>query len=214
MSWDKKVAVNYAKSHASSHSQGRCGEYTRKAVIHHLQEEVMKAFPLIVLILLICGCTPSHRDSTQDVKQFYLSWMKNYTQDPDAPRETSALLQRYVAKEVIGRLALIDTLYEQEIVQADYFMYVQDYAPAWIPLLRVGQAQPFLGGEKLNLQLGTESAPIQLEVYTRWEEERWKIYRVRDAGRHYEQPIYNAGEITRARAWSAEIAPEYEKMPN
>ncbi len=213
MSWDKKVAVNYAKSHASSHSQGRCAEYTRKAVIHHLQEEVMKAFPLIVLILLICGCTPSHRDSTQDVKQFYLSWMKNYTQDPDAPRETSALLQRYVAKEVIGRLALIDTLYEQEIVQADYFMYVQDYAPAWIPLLRVGQAQPFLGGEKLNLQLGTESAPIQLEVYTRWEEGRWKIYRVRDAGRHYEQPIYNAGEITRARAWSAEIAPEYEKMP-
>ncbi|MGQ3663758.1 YbjP/YqhG family protein [Citrobacter braakii] len=173
----------------------------------------MKAFPLIVLILLICGCTPSHRDSTQDVKQFYLSWMKNYTQDPDAPRETSALLQRYVAKEVIGRLALIDTLYEQEIVQADYFMYVQDYAPAWIPLLRVGQAQPFLGGEKLNLQLGTESAPIQLEVYTRWEEGRWKIYRFRDAGRHYEQPIYNAGEITRARAWSAEIAPEYEKMP-
>lgn len=213
MSWDEKVAVNYAKSHASSHSQGRGAEYTHKAVIHHLQEEVMKAFPLIVLILLICGCTPSHRDSTQDVKQFYLSWMKNYTQDPDAPRETSALLQRYVAKEVIGRLALIDTLYEQEIVQADYFMYVQDYAPAWIPLLRVGQAQPFLGGEKLNLQLGTESAPIQLEVYTRWEEGRWKIYRVRDAGRHYEQPIYNAGEITRARAWSAEIAPEYEKMP-
>ena len=80
-------------------------------------------------------------------------------------------------------------------------------------LLRVGQAQPFLGGEKLNLQLGTESAPIRLEVYTRWEEGRWKIYRVRDAGRHYEQPIYNAGEITRARAWSAEIAPEYEKMP-
>lgn len=214
MSWDKKVAVNYAKSHASSYSQGRGAEYTCKAVIHHLQEEVMKAFPLIVLVLLICGCTPSHRDSTQDVKQFYLSWMKNYTQDPDAPRETSALLQRYVAKEVIGRLALIDTLYEQEIMQADYFMYVQDYAPAWIPLLRVGQAQPFLGGEKLNLQLGTESAPIQLEVYTRWEEGRWKIYRVRDAGRHYEQPIYNAGEITRARAWSAEIAPEYEKMPN
>lgn len=213
MSWDKKVAVNYAKSHASSYSQGRGAEYTHKAVIHHLQEEVMKAFPLIVLILLICGCTPSHRDSTQDVKQFYLSWMKNYTQDPDAPRETSALLQRYVAEEVIGRLALIDTLYEQEIVQADYFMYVQDYAPAWIPLLRVGQAQPFLGGEKLNLQLGTESAPIRLEVYTRWEEGRWKIYRVRDAGRHYEQPIYNAGEITRARAWSAEIAPEYEKMP-
>ena len=169
----------------------------------------MKALSLIALILSLCGCSTTQRDSAQDVKQFYLSWMKDWTEE----RDTSVLLQRYVAKEVTDRLALIDTLYEQEIVQADYFMYVQDYAPAWIPLLRVGQAQPFLGGEKLNLQLGTESAPIRLEVYTRWEEGRWKIYRVRDAGRHYEQPIYNAGEITRARAWSAEIAPEYEKMP-
>ncbi|MGK7488225.1 hypothetical protein ACSREC_29305, partial [Salmonella enterica] len=24
MSWDKRVAVNYAKTHAGSHSQGRC----------------------------------------------------------------------------------------------------------------------------------------------------------------------------------------------
>ncbi|MGK7488222.1 hypothetical protein ACSREC_29290, partial [Salmonella enterica] len=24
MSWDKRMAVNYAKTHAGSHSQGRC----------------------------------------------------------------------------------------------------------------------------------------------------------------------------------------------
>lgn len=32
MSWDKRVAVNYAKTHAGSHSQGRCAEFTRKAI--------------------------------------------------------------------------------------------------------------------------------------------------------------------------------------
>ena len=32
MSWNKTTAVNYAKSHASSHSQGRCAEFTRKAI--------------------------------------------------------------------------------------------------------------------------------------------------------------------------------------
>ncbi|MDE9620717.1 YbjP/YqhG family protein [Citrobacter portucalensis] len=174
----------------------------------------MKTFSLITLILALCGCSAPHRDSTQDVKQFYFAWMNNYTQDLDTPHDTSALLQHYVAKDVINRLALIDSLYEQEILDSDYFMYVQDYDSEWIPLLRVGPAQPFLGGEKVEVQLGgpTGEAPILLEVYTCWEEGRWKIYRVRDLGNQFEQPIYSAGDIARAKSWSAEIAPEYEKM--
>lgn len=32
MSWNKTTAVNHAKSHAGSHSQGRCAEFTRKAI--------------------------------------------------------------------------------------------------------------------------------------------------------------------------------------
>ncbi|QLY70369.1 YbjP/YqhG family protein [Citrobacter freundii] len=170
----------------------------------------MKTFSFIALILLLCGCATTHHGSTEDVKQFYLAWMSAYTQD----RDTSALMQRYVAKEVTDRLALIDTLYEQEILNSDYFMYVQDYDPTWIPQLQVGQAQPFLGGEKVDVQLGGPpgETQVQLEVYTRKEDGRWKIYRVRDAGSHFEYPIYSAGDITWAKAWSAEIAPEYEKM--
>ncbi|ECF6029925.1 DUF3828 domain-containing protein [Salmonella enterica subsp. salamae] len=171
----------------------------------------MKTFSLVALILLLCSCSTPHHDSTQAVKQFYTSWMTAFTNDLDTSDDATALMQRYVAKEVIHRLTLIQSLYEQEIVEADYFMYVQDYAPEWIPQLRVGKAHPFLGGEKVDVQLGTESTPIHLEVYTRWEEGRWKIYRVRDAGNGYEQPIYDAGAITQAEAWSAKIAPEYEK---
>lgn len=110
----------------------------------------MKAFSLIALVLLLCGCSTPRHDSSRDVKQFYLAWMSAYTQE----RDTSALMQRYVAKDVINRLALIDGLYEQEILDSDYFMYVQDYDPEWIPLLRVGPAQPFLDGEKVEVQLG------------------------------------------------------------
>ncbi|BBV29970.1 YbjP/YqhG family protein [Citrobacter werkmanii] len=170
----------------------------------------MKAFSLIALILMLCGCYAPHQDSTQAVKQFYLAWMSAYTQD----RDTSALMQRYVAKDVIDRLALIDSLYEQEIINSDYFMYVQDYDPKWIPLLQIGAAEPFLGGEKVGVQLGGPAGetPMQLEVYTRWEEGRWKIYRVRDLGNQFEQPIYSTGDITQAKAWSAKIASEYEKM--
>lgn len=143
----------------------------------------MKTFSLVALILLLCSCSAPHHDSTQAVKQFYTSWMTTFTNDVNTPDDTTALMQRYVAKEVIHRLALIQSLYEQEIVGADYFMYAQDYAPEWIPQLRVGKAHPFLGGEKVDVLLATESTPIHLEVYTRWEEGRWKIYRVRDADR-------------------------------
>ncbi|MDA8480731.1 YbjP/YqhG family protein [Citrobacter sp. Awk 4] len=170
----------------------------------------MKAFSLIALILL-SGCTAAHRDSTQDVKQFYLSWMKIYTDDVSTPDETEAVMHRYVARQLVERLDLINSFYEQEIVGSDYFMYVQDYAPTWIPLLRVGQVQPFLGGEKLNVQLGTELEPIYLEVYTRREDGNWKIYRVRDVGNHYEHPVYSAGEIEHAREWSDRSNPGTKK---
>lgn len=170
----------------------------------------MKSLSLVALVLLLCGCSATRHDSSRDVKQFYLAWMSAYTQE----RDTSALMQRYVAKDVINRLALIDSLYEQEILNSDYFMYVQDYDPKWIPLLRVKSALSFLGGEKMEVQLGgpTGEVPMQLEVYTRWEDGHWKIYRVRDLGNQFGQPIYSAGDIAHAKEWSLEIAPEYEKL--
>ncbi len=76
----------------------------------------MKTFSLVALILLLCSCSAPHHDSTQAVKQFYTSWMTTFTNDVNPPDDTTALMQRYVAKEVIHRLALIQSLYEQEIV--------------------------------------------------------------------------------------------------
>lgn len=114
----------------------------------------MKTFSLVALILLLCSCSAPHQDSTQAVKQFYTSWMTTFTNDVNTPDDTTALMQRYVAKEVIHRLALIQSLYEQEIVGADYFMYAQDYAPEWIPQLRVGKAHPFRRRRKSGCSVG------------------------------------------------------------
>lgn len=174
----------------------------------------MKTFLLLPLILLLCRCSTPSQESANDVKQFYLAWMTALTAESDTSHNTTELMQRYVAKEVIDRLTLIDSFHEQEIVDSDYFMYAQDYAPEWIPQLQVGQARPFLGGEKVDVQLGGpgDQPTIRLEVYTRREGKRWKIYRVRDVGNHFEHPIYSAGAIARARTWSAEIASEYEPL--
>ncbi len=55
---------------------------------------------------------------------------------------------------------------------------------------------------KVDVLLATESTPIHPEVYTRWEE--WtlenSVSRFRDADVAGEQPIYDAGAITRAEA--------------
>lgn len=61
----------------------------------------MKTFSLVALILLLCSCSAPHHDSTQAVKQFYTSWMTTFTNDVNPPDDTTALMQRYVAKEVI-----------------------------------------------------------------------------------------------------------------
>ncbi|HCD7550152.1 TPA: YbjP/YqhG family protein [Citrobacter farmeri] len=171
---------------------------------------------LSLLLLLLSGCTVHHDTSSRSVvNQFYLQYMTIYTSDNDESliNYTNPIYGKYVSTEIIQRLKQIDNYYEQEIVNSDYFMYVQDYAPEWIAKFHTGTASAFLGGEKVEVWLGDSSTRlIHLLVYTRREDGQWKIYRVRDLTNQFEHPIYDAGAIARARAWSAEIAPEYELL--
>lgn len=172
----------------------------------------MKAFSLIVLILLLAACSTFH-SSTQDVQQFYSAWMKLCSLEQDTSPAASALMQRYVARDVIARLKLINTFYEQQIVESDYFMYTQDCPPEGKSTFHTGTVSAFLGGEKVDVWLGdSDNRDIHLIVYTRREDNQWKIYRVRDLTHPFEHPIYSAGALTHARVWSAEIAPEYENQ--
>ncbi len=97
-------------------------------------------------------------------------------------------MQRYVAKEVIHRPALIQSSRTGDCGR-DYFMYAQDYArQEWIPQLRVGKAHPFLGGEKKMFCWHRVNALFTGSLYPLGRG-TLKIYRVRDADKCCEQPM-------------------------
>ncbi|WP_274621593.1 DUF3828 domain-containing protein [Enterobacter chengduensis] len=58
-----------------------------------------------------------------------------------------------------------------------------------------------MNGEVLPVRIGIEDGGfLNLEVYMRREDGKWKIYRVSDVTDRYEHPIFNTGAITRAKS--------------
>lgn len=173
-------------------------------------------FILPFMLLLLSGCSAYSNtiSSRNTVQQFYTQYMTIYTGEnhESLSNYTDPVYNKYVASGLTERLRQVDGYYEQDIIGADYFMYVQDFSPEWIATLRIGTARPYLGGESVEVWLGDPANNLMhLMVYTRKEEGRWKIYRVRDVTHAFEHAIYDAGTLARARAWSVKIAPEYEK---
>ncbi len=97
-------------------------------------------------------------------------------------------MQRYVAKEVIHRLALIQSFMNRKLwgrlfyVCAGLCARVDSTVTGW-------EAHPFLGGEKWMFCWAQVNAHSRKFSALRWEEGRWKIYRVRDADKGYEQRL-------------------------
>lgn len=168
----------------------------------------MRILFMLLMIVTLGGCSAAPHDSTDTVKQFYHHYMARYTADDTTALDdySDPLYQHYVANDVITRLKYIASLDEQEIVSSDYFLYVQDFSPAWAATFRAGKARAFLGGEQVDVWIGGPGDPEQhLKVFTRRENGTWKIYRVRDEGHHYEQAIYSAGAVAQAAAWAEQL---------
>ncbi|MEI9539800.1 YbjP/YqhG family protein [Enterobacter cancerogenus] len=165
---------------------------------------------IVVLILMLPGCTHQQNDTpeaaTRSFYQQYLQAFANF--DPaDASHsplaDDSPLLRKFVSSGTRFRIAEIHQIYEQEILEADYFTYCQDYAPEWIEQLEVGKAVMQPGGAVLPVYIGIgETKPLQLMVWLRQEDKSWKIYRVRDVTHNYEQHIFDDAAIKAARASS------------
>lgn len=156
---------------------------------------------LILLTLsLLTACTSQTSDNQQAIKQvtdFYRFYLPAFLKDPP-PAYDSTEMHRYVAADTLNRLAAIDKIPEQEIVSADYFMYVQDYDAAWIPAFKAGPARTLMGGKVVDVWLGIDQGRTRhLEAYLKRENMTWKIYRVRDVSNNNEAPIFDAGRIQR-----------------
>ncbi|WPN56045.1 YbjP/YqhG family protein [Pseudomonas sp. P9_31] len=159
----------------------------------------MRILVLLVVGLLTACSVNSDRLAIQQVSDFYAFYLKTFTDSPP-PSYQSAEMQRYVALDTLNRLTAIENIPEQEIVNSDYFIYGQDYDPAWIPAFKAGPERDVIGGKIVDIQLGIEDGKtLHLETYLRPEDGTWKIYRVRDVSHNFESDIFNEAAIQRAR---------------
>jgi len=150
---------------------------------------------LIISLLLACYLPFASANTATDVQKnvtgfynFYLHAFENTS--PDEVIKT-AEMRHYVSATLLRRIAEIYEMPEQEILAADYFTYTQDYDPAWIPHLKVSPARPDGDNMLLDVWLGIENNKhSHLQVWTRKEAGEWKIWRVVDAGEHFEQKLY------------------------
>lgn len=161
---------------------------------------------LILLSLFLTGCTAHIQTPETTVKDFYIFYLNAWVSDSHADSPDSPQMKQYVAKDTLARLKTIQGLEEQEIVEADYFTYSQDYAQEWIPALEVGKAKDFAGGKVIDVWLGMQDGKkYQLRDYLRLEDQKWKIYRVVNVSDGFEQNIFDDRAIAAARAHSLSI---------
>ncbi|QWZ47795.1 YbjP/YqhG family protein [Enterobacter bugandensis] len=160
-----------------------------------------RIFLSFVMLLVSCSSAANQGRSAQDATvSFYKSYLSAFGSDEARPYPADEL-RKYVSADTIARINAIQEIFEQELIESDYFTYTQDYSREWIPALRVENARPFLNGEVVQVIEGVGNGrSIHLEVFLRREDDAWKIYRVRDVTNNYEHPIFNAGAITRAKA--------------
>lgn len=165
----------------------------------------MRAF-LLLVCLVLSGCTNQIQTPENRVEQFYIFYLNALTSEDTQHSSDSPQLREYVAQDTLVRLKEIQKIYEQEIVNSDYFTYGQDYTKEWIPGLKIGQAIDFMGGKSIDVWIGTQDGKNQhLVNYLRMEDGEWKVYRVRSATDNYEQYIFDDNAITAAKTNAVEI---------
>ncbi|MEX9254316.1 DUF3828 domain-containing protein [Pseudenterobacter timonensis] len=148
---------------------------------------------------------------TREFYQHYLQALANYdpaSADRSPIADHSALVNRFVASDTSSRIAEIHAIYEQEILEADYFTSCQDYTLEWVKRLQVGNARLDAAGAAVPVSIGVENGnQLHLMVYLKQENNVWKIYRVRDITHHYEAAIFNDKAIRDAKAHARKVLP-------
>lgn len=176
---------------------------------------MIRIIKILFLSLCITSCTSGYRSTPENTAyQFYLQYLTAFSSfDVTRPansqmNEDSTLIRTYVTKDTIRQLKAIQSIEEQEILESDYFTYVQDYSADWISALKVEASHPSPGGVTVPVSIGIDNSEhIELSVFMRREQGAWKIYRVRDETHDYEQPIFDTGRISAAFAHARTLPP-------
>ncbi|MBT0394301.1 DUF3828 domain-containing protein [Morganella morganii subsp. morganii] len=143
---------------------------------------------LIASLLSACSLATTNQPAEQ-VRNFYNYYLSKFSALPPDYRDPE--LQRYVSENTLNRLHSVIAVPEQEIVTSDYFTYTQDYDPAWIPALKIGDVHDKQGYKIVDVYLGIEDGKhLHLEACLEQDSGVWKIARIRDVTNNYEQKIF------------------------
>ncbi|WBT57187.1 YbjP/YqhG family protein [Kosakonia oryzendophytica] len=146
---------------------------------------------LLLALYLPFASANTGTDVQKEITAFYTYYLNEFGKTPPDELIKTKTMQQWASKKLLARMAVIYDMPEQELLGSDYFTYCQDYDPAWIARLNVSPAKPDGDSMKLDVSLGIENNKAKhLQVWTRKEEGKWKIWRVVDAGNHYEQKLY------------------------
>ena len=161
---------------------------------------------VLLMCLFLTGCATQMDTPEKRTHDFYTFYLTAFVTDSKEDNLDSPKMREYIARDTLFRLQRIFSLYEQEIIGSDYFTYTQDYAAEWIPDLSVSNAINSASGKLVNVELGVgHEQKLQLNVYLRNEDGKWKIYRVTDASHHFEQYIFDDRAIAAAQRYAASI---------
>ncbi|MCG0455166.1 YbjP/YqhG family protein [Enterobacter cloacae complex sp. ECC445] len=161
---------------------------------------------ILLMCLLLTGCATQMDAPEKRTHDFYTFYLTAFVTDSLEDDLDSSKMREYIARDTLSRLKKILSLYEQEIIDSDYFTYTQDYAAEWIPDLSVSNAINYASGKVVNVELGAgNSQKLRLKVYLRNEDGKWKIYRVADASHRFEQNIFDDRAIAAAQRYAASI---------
>lgn len=187
MAWNKHAAASFSTP-----------------CLQDLQEKLMRN--VLLMCLFLTGCATQMVTPEKRTHDFYTFYLMAFVTDSKEDDLDSLKMRDYIAQDTLSRLQKISSLYEQEIIGSDYFTYTQDYAAEWIPDLSVSNAINYASGKVVNVQLGVgNERKLQLKVYLRTEDGKWKIYRVTDVSHHFEQYIFDDRAIAAAQRYAAGI---------
>ncbi|NUL36090.1 DUF3828 domain-containing protein [Kosakonia sacchari] len=145
---------------------------------------------LFALYLPFASATPA-TDAQKSVTAFYRYYLPAF--DTTSPPEMlqKPEMRSWVTEKLLTRIATVYEMPEQEILEADYFTYTQDYSPDWIPQLKTAPAKSHGDSQVVDVWLGVEeNKSHHLQVWTRNEAGAWKIWRVVDITDNFEQKLY------------------------
>lgn len=163
--------------------------------------------PILLLLCIALTACANHVQSPETrVEQFYQFYLNAIVTDNLQSTAVKFQMREYIAQDTLTRLDIIQNIYEQEIIDSDYFTYGQDYAKEWIPGLNIGNAYNLMSGKVIDVWLGIQDGKKHhLITYLRMEDGKWKIYRIRSVTYHFEQSIFDDKAIASAKAYAASI---------